>query len=260
MKKLALAPLAFAPLCAFGVINFEGLGLTDNQVVTGQTFTSGIIDVQFSFSSGDAFAEDVDTGEYFINDGEAKETDGAPNPPSDAYAFLTDNDGDPGQKLADQVVPGYAGSTFVQANSGPSAGDWFLRGPFLVNFGMFTIDFVNGTFANEISFQIWDIDGNAQGSEEYTVEFFDGASSLGTIVTPEYFGSGIGTSLDGLPYLIEFNAGSDQIDRIEITFSGTKTTNLGLAFDNFEAVVPEPSTYAMLAGLAALGLAVLRRR
>ncbi|MEM9398200.1 MAG: hypothetical protein AAF991_12015, partial [Pseudomonadota bacterium] len=59
--------------------------------------------------------------------------------------------------------------------------------------------------------------------------------------------------LDGKPWLFGFDGLSD-IERIEISFTGSKTSGIGLAFNNFSpiqnvetAAVPIPATAALLA-------------
>lgn len=261
MKKLlSCLSLALLPSFTFALIDFEGLGYNDNESVAGQTFANGTLFVQFYFSSGDPYIEDANNGEFFTNLGGGEYTEDAPI--LDPYGFLTTNDGDPTKDLSDKTAVGFSGSTWVQPVAGGDLGNHFLRGPFGENFGQFVIDFVYGTVASEISFQIWDIDGNgADRTEKYHIEFYSGFALLGMIDTPEYDNLNPGTSLDGLPFLVAFDAGDELISHVIITFTGTKTDNVGLAFDNFEATfVPEPSTYAAILGLAAIGLVLLRRR
>lgn len=95
--------------------------------------------------------------------------------------------------------------------------------------------------------------------------------SLGTqlqeIVSPTgpAGGGNCGSPLDGQPWVFSFDGLSAGIARITITFTGTKTSNIGLAFNNFNAT--SAATIPTLGGwsipmlvllLAASGLRVLR--
>lgn len=268
MKRILLtSSLALAPLASFGIIDFETGFTSDNIDVSSNIFTSGASQIQFSFTSGNPIVEDSNNNGFRTSG--TVESDSKPGfGPQDNLGFITANDGLPSVDSTDTTALGYSGSTWAQpSGSGPDLGNYFLRGPSLSNFGTFVISYVNGTSSNALSFQIWDIDGTGtSGTEEYVAEFFEddgfgGYNSLGTVTTPEYSNADVGTSLDGLPYLVAFDAGTDEITRVEITFTGTKTNNIGLAFDNFDPEnIPEPSFYAAIFGVGALGVAWLRRR
>jgi len=63
--------------------------------------------------------------------------------------------------------------------------------------------------------------------------------------------------------LFQFDNLASPIKFITIDFIGSKSSNIDIAFDNFNAsavVVPEPSIYAILFGIGALALVTLRRR
>ncbi len=114
------------------------------------------------------------------------------------------------------------------------------------------------------SAQIWDIDGHSNGTEQWLVEALD---NHGTVIDSIY--SPLGTthdaaSLDGKPWTWSFDhGGTADIYGIRLTFTGSKTSGIGLAFDNFSpsepAVVPEPSTY-LLFGIGLLALLGWGRR
>lgn len=121
---------------------------------------------------------------------------------------------------------------------------------------------VSGCSAN-----IWDIDGWQgtewnSGTEQSKIEAFDSSSALlETILSPE--GSAIdATSLDGKPWTWYFSRPTADISRIDISFTGSKTAGIGLAFDNFSptAPIPEPSTFALLLLAAGTGAVALRKR
>lgn len=147
-------------------------------------------------------------------------------------------------------------------NDGPPSalGNWFLRTDGTINVEGSTNRFLRITYSNpvsEASGEIWDIDGNTgQGSERWDLELFLNGSPVTTIQSPEGTDNGPG-SRDGLPWT--FNAAPGQMfDEIQFLFSGTKTTGIGLAFDNFntnEANVPVPASLGLLgAGLVGFGL------
>ena len=109
--------------------------------------------------------------------------------------------------------------------------------------------------------EIWDIDGNTQGTEEYTVRAYDSAlnllatdiSPLGTLPTAT-------SPYDGQPWKFTFSGLTAGIDRIVIDFTGTKPAGIGLAFNNFYPFsVPEP-TSAVLLGLLGGMASLIRRR
>jgi hypothetical protein len=165
---------------------------------------------------------------------------------------------------------GFAGSDGTDtADSGFGAqlGSWFLRsgtagGPF----GKFVITYTSGFAVTACSGEIWDIDGTGTDiqpgfTEQYLVEAYDSSNNLLASST-----SPLGTltsaiaPLDGRPWTFSFSGLTAGIDHIEITFTGTKTMGIGLAFNNFDptAPVPEPAS----AGLVALtvGATAMRRR
>ena len=112
----------------------------------------------------------------------------------------------------------------------------------------------------EASGEIWDIDGRNGATERFLVQAFDGTTLLDSIESP----LGNNKVLDGKPWVFGFT-GLTNITKIEITFTGTKTKGIGLAFNNFSPVedisptanVPEPTSLSLL---FACGLLVLVRR
>jgi len=119
------------------------------------------------------------------------------------------------------------------------------------------------------SAEIWDIDAQGPGTEQWLVEAFNGVNAIvDSSLSPLGTNNGPG-SLDGKPWTWSFNHGvTADIHRIELSFTGSKINSIGLAFDNFSPSspmepVPEPSALLMLlSGLGAIGarLRLKRRR
>jgi hypothetical protein len=152
------------------------------------------------------------------------------------------------------------GSQYDMAATGTESllGSFFLRQSDAYQpFGTFHIiyDAVNPVTA--ASGEIWDIDGKPDKTEQFLIKAFNGATALASITSP----LGDNRTLDGKPWAFGFNDLSD-ITRIEISFTGTKTKGIGLAFNNFSPIedlssqtnsIPEPSTLLIFA-LALIGL------
>jgi hypothetical protein len=110
-------------------------------------------------------------------------------------------------------------------------GDFFLRQhePYKP-FGKFVISYsANGPITGA-SGEIWDIDGNNRKNktEQFLVEAFDDNGPIESILSP----LGVDGRLDGKPWQFDFDNLS-QLSRIEISFTGSKTKGIGLAFNNF---------------------------
>jgi hypothetical protein len=98
---------------------------------------------------------------------------------------------------------------------------------------------------------------NITNTAKYSASFAVTKTATGVIVAYEYFNSS-GTSIGSLAF-------EDTVSPYTTFDALGFRTNLAnnMAFDNIEVdftAVPEPSTYAMFAGLLALGLAMVRRR
>jgi hypothetical protein len=121
------------------------------------------------------------------------------------------------------------------------------------------------TPVNAASAQIWDIDSNQFGTEQWRVEALDGtAQVISTIDSPVGLDALTEESLDGLPWAWAFNVGNDQIHQIVISFIGTKQENIGLSFDNFSPSTAEipapPAAWLFLTALAGVLHRARRRR
>jgi hypothetical protein len=65
------------------------------------------------------------------------------------------------------------------------------------------------------------------------------------------------TTLNAKPWTFAFTALPPGMDKIDITFAGSKTQGLGLAFNHFQpTTVPEPASISAIIAAAA----ILRRR
>lgn len=114
------------------------------------------------------------------------------------------------------------------------------------------------------SAQIWDIDASQSGFEQWIVKAYDSGNSLiETIISPVGLQPSDPNSLDGKPWKWSFDYGTNfDISSIEISVSneiGSKTSGIGLAFDNFSpSSVPVPGGIWLL-GSGLLGLVGIKR-
>lgn len=110
------------------------------------------------------------------------------------------------------------------------------------------------------SAQIWDIDGHTgTGSEQWEISARDiNDTPIDTLRSPTGLVNNA-SSLDGLPWTWSFSHASADIHSISIKFTGNKTMDIGLAFDNFSpssapiddvAVSPLPGPASCYAGTA----------
>jgi hypothetical protein len=252
LKQVLLAGLIASSTGAYAIVNFESIGPTlgDNGALSlSTTFDDNNVSFEFGVDStgtSDGIARDQTA--YLEQTGEIDSDNG----------FYNDIDG-----AYDSESSNYTGSLGL--------GDYFLRTEKLttsgtVTPGLFVIEYVDGTFASAASGQIWDIDGtSAYDTEKFIVTAYDeNENVLDTDTSPEY-STNDASSLDGLPWEFSVAAtGEDLIKYITIEFAGGKTNGVGLAFDNFNAtaatIVPEPGTFALLAGMLALTSVMVRRR
>jgi len=169
------------------------------------------------------------------------------------------NGGFSGSSGTDTADPGFAAQL----------GNWFLRSPVGgSNFGTLVITYSGTTIVNAASGEIWDIDGTAQfaggpgDTEEYTVRAYDALNNLlATQVSPLGTLTSAIAPLDGQPWVFSFSGLAAGIAKITIDFTGSKTSGIGLAFNNFNptGAVPEPSAW-ILGGCGFLSLTAIKRR
>lgn len=136
-------------------------------------------------------------------------------------------------------------------------GDYFLRHqqpggapPALI------VDYNTSLAISALSGEVWDIDGGPTGTEQWRADVLDaGGSVLATQLSP--LGTGALTPLDGRPWAFSFSGLPSGVDKVRLTFVGSKTDGIGLAFNNFSpfTAVPEPSGGALALVAAALGCA-----
>lgn len=168
------------------------------------------------------------------------------------FEIIGNSDPQPGFANSHTGTPDTATGTF-----GPQLGNFFLRQrqpggappPFIVDYNTAaTIGALHG--------EIWDIDGTPGDTEQWLVEILD---SSGSVLTSQVSPLGISPALDGLPWDFTFSGLPSGVDKVRITFTGSKTSGIGLAFNNFDPFnVPEPTTGALCLFAAAAGCA--RRR
>jgi hypothetical protein len=233
--KIAVLLMALSPpvaMAAPGVIDFETVpgGASADQLAISNQYQAGF-GVSFSLSTGGVpFLEQVgdsDAGRGFFNTGLG---------------------------VYDAAAAGFTSQL----------GNYFLRiGTGSLQTAPMPQLIINySTPVAAASAQIWDIDGNASGSEQWLVEALgSGGGVIDSVLSP------LGTtedalSLDGKPWTWSFDHGSSaDIFALRLSFTGSKTGGIGLALDNFSpaAAVPEPSAWVMMLCGAGL-LAALRRR
>ena len=120
----------------------------------------------------------------------------------------------------------------------------------------FIVDYNTSAVISGLHGEIWDIDGAPGQTEAWQVDVLDASNSpLASQTSP----LGNSSALDGLPWTFSFAGLPVGVDKVRITFIGSKTSGLGLAFNNFDPTnsIPEPAG-AALATSALLPL--LRRR
>jgi hypothetical protein len=146
-------------------------------------------------------------------------------------------------------------------------GNYFLRHPddySTVDVGAqsFIVDYDTLSTISALSGEIWDIDRLNSG-ERWRLEVLNTSGTiLDSLLSPAGINQNSPSSLDSLPWTFRFTDLPSGVDKLRITFIGTKTTGIGFAFNNFspDVAVPEPSS-GLLAwcGLLTGGRYLLRR-
>ncbi|WP_448577622.1 PEPxxWA-CTERM sorting domain-containing protein [Thermaurantiacus sp.] len=179
--------------------------------------------------------------------------------------FPTSTPGVPNAKLWDTERPGFSGTglgQFFMTSTG-SPGHGSTPAGFDKTKPFFSIEYLRAP-AKMVGGQIWDIDGTGtNASEGWEVKAFSATDTLLFSAASPIISTNGASSLDGLPWAFLFDGPNvNQIARLDFFFTGTKTTGIGVAFDNFQSgVVPEPRTWAMLiAGFGLVGASLRRRR
>lgn len=137
--------------------------------------------------------------------------------------------------VPDTAAPGYESQL----------GFWFLRHPSPGSVPpRLIVDYNTAQTITDLSGEIWDIDGQSQATEAWRIDVLNASNSiLATYFSPV----GADGTLDAKPWVFALTGLPAGVDKLRIGFIGTKTSGLGLAFNNFSPLsVPEPST-ALLA-------------
>ncbi len=95
---------------------------------------------------------------------------------------------------------------------------------------------VHDADASAVSGEIWDIDASSLApteTERWRVSAYDsGGELLASVESPAGISDGDPGSLDSRPWTFSFE-GVGPIRRVVLEFTGTKTSGIGLAFDNY---------------------------
>ncbi len=228
------------------VITFEvtpaGTAPTDNAALSEPYAITGGGSVRFFFdnNSNNAFDTGIDSLPAFEAEGDADPEDGFVNDALNRYDV-------PSAGLESQL-----GDFFLRQATGLGG----VTAPLIADYE--TAQFITG-----LSGEIWDIDGAPSATEQWRIDALNTADQvLATQLSP--LGIGPQNPYNAKPWTFAFLNLPSGFDKVRITFIGTKTTGVGLAFNNFSptvAVVPEPMTSALFAlGLVSIGIAVRCRR
>lgn len=270
---IVIAALFVSTQASATLINFESAGyLGDNAAIPPTlVFPIGVSGANVTFVGGSNPNSPTDTGIYLEHTG---------NGVSGANGFLNSHNVMSGYSKVDDhdtARPCFPTSctNHPYPAGEPGLGQWFLRtdglGHNTLGNGDTFLTINYGTPTLAASGQIWDIDANGNGFEQWSVFAWNGTSKVAFDNSPRGILQSNDKSLDALPWDFSLSPGGGQtFDRITIVFTGNKKpSDIGLAFDNFNATqahvipVPEPSELWLFAlGLGMLGgaLAVRRRK
>lgn len=230
------------------IIDFEstaGVAPADDLAINGQYNTADFLFTTFTTIDGDP------SNPFFERSGD--QAGGSPEgfvsnrASGQRFDVIIDEDGN---DVTDQTI----GDFFLRA----SRTDPGQTSPFSLR-----IDFGGDLIPSAVSFDILDLDGvDTPGSSSFGTEAWDifvtngdGDTTLGAL-TPEVAAADVDFDAKAFNVAVGDQRG---ISSIELVFSGTKESGIGVGLDNLRLsnAVPSPGTAALL-GLG--GLAAMRRR
>jgi hypothetical protein len=152
--------------------------------------------------------------------------------------------------INDTAYPGYAAEL----------GNFFLRQPVSGTVPPpFFIHYNTSQTITALSGEIWDIDGAPAGTEQWRVDVLGGAHN---VLASQLSPLGNSSALDSKPWVFAFTGLPSGVEDVRLTFVGTKTQGLGLAFNNFSpttTAVPEPNSNILLAAAVPFLAMIVRR-
>lgn len=236
----AVAPIACPSIVWSQMITFEQtpaatVPIDNSFLTTPYTISGGTVSFFFDVNGNNVFDSGIDQAPVF----EATGQDGTD-------AFLTGL-----YSTADTPYPAVAsqlGNFFLrQLQPGPPP-------PPLI------VDYNTSTTISALSGEIWDIDGSVAGTEQWQVDVLDSSNNLlASQISP--LGTGNIVPLDGQPWTFWFSGLPSGVDKVRLTFIGTKTDGAGLAFNNFSPfAVPEPESVVLILTGASAGFVWLWSR
>ena len=247
LLSMLLLPLVFGNTVCAQVITFEtqpnGATPGDDDLLTvPYNFTGGSVRMFFDINGNNKF-DGLDVLPAFEQAGR-----------DSINAFASAFNG-----VSDVPRPGYEaqlGNFFlrVPGSGSPATLPPMPPGPFIAQY-------TSTTAIAAFSGELWDLDGNAQGTEQWRIDVLSSVGAvLATLTSPLGSAEGV-DSLDSLPWVFAFNNLPTGVDSIRVTFIGSKTNGAGFAFNNFSPTfaVPEPSGMVLI-GIAALALVGLKLR